>query len=55
MNDVRGARASIHLQYFSWSSDTVGQQLQAILTAKAAQGAEVRILYDPIGSFLMLR
>jgi cardiolipin synthase A/B len=39
MNDMSAARHSIHLQYF-----------RDILTAKARAGAQVRLLYDPIGS-----
>lgn len=52
--DLRGARASIHLQYFSWRSDAFGEALRGLLAAKAAEGVEVRVLYDPVGSLLML-
>lgn len=55
IQDIKGARSSIHLQYFSWGSDSLGEELKAILTAKAAEGVEVRVLYDPVGSFWMLR
>lgn len=53
--DMKAARRSIHLQYFSWNSDALADELLAILAAKVAQGVEVRILYDPLGSILMLR
>ena len=46
---IGAARSSIHLQYYSWASDAVGERLGAILKAKAAEGVEVRLLYDPIG------
>ena len=51
---IGAARSSIHLQYYSWASDAVGERLGAILKAKAAEGVEVRLLYDPIGSLRML-
>lgn len=54
IDDIRNARSFIHLQYFSWSSDAVGEELKSILLAKVAEGVEVRILYDPVGSFFML-
>lgn len=49
--DIEAARTSIHLQYYIWRPDALGERLLAILAAKAAQGVEVRILYDPVGSF----
>lgn len=48
------AEHSIHLHYYSWNADSFGDQLLGILTRKVAQGVEVRILFDPIGSFTML-
>jgi cardiolipin synthase len=50
MDDMRGARYSIHLQYFIWRADPFTEQLKEILTAKARSGVEVRLLYDPVGS-----
>ncbi len=55
MDDLRGARDSIHLQYYSWGSKWLGEELKALLLAKVAEGVEVRILYDPVGSLLMLK
>jgi cardiolipin synthase A/B len=54
IEDMKAARSSIHLQFFSWSSDSFGQKLKGILLAKAAEGVKVRLLYDPVGSFFML-
>jgi cardiolipin synthase A/B len=51
MDDLRAAKTSIHLQFFVWASDEVGQELKEIMLAKAAEGVEVRLLYDPVGSF----
>jgi cardiolipin synthase len=54
MDDIRAARQSVHLQFFIWASDEVGQALKPLLVAKAAEGVEVRLLYDPLGSFFRL-
>ncbi len=54
LEDLRAAQHSIHLEYYEWSSDPFTEQVKEILLAKAQQGVEVRILYDPVGSFVML-
>jgi cardiolipin synthase len=54
MDDLRKARRFVHLQTYSWASDKVGAELKGILLAKASEGVEVRVLYDPIGSLLRL-
>ncbi|MBY4892504.1 cardiolipin synthase [Rhodobacteraceae bacterium N5(2021)] len=48
------ANHSIHLHYYSWNADSFGDRVLNLLTKKVAQGVEVRILYDPIGSFTLL-
>jgi cardiolipin synthase len=50
MQDIEGARHSVHLQYFIWGADEFTDHLKALLIAKAKDGIEVRILYDPLGS-----
>ena len=50
IEDLRGARNSIHLQYFIWAVDPFTDGLRRILVEKAKAGVEVRLLYDPIGS-----
>ena len=52
--DIRNAKRSIHLQFFIWASDEVGEELKPLLLAKAAEGVEVRLLYDPLGSFFRM-
>jgi cardiolipin synthase len=49
--DLRAARQTIHLQYYIWRPDALGERLLELLAAKAAEGVEVRLLYDPVGSF----
>jgi cardiolipin synthase len=48
--DMEGAQASIHLQYYIWRADALGARLADLLARKAAEGVEVRLLYDPVGS-----
>lgn len=51
MEDMKAARHSIHHQYFIWGADPFTEDLKAIMIAKAREGIEVRLLYDPVGSF----
>ena len=45
------AEKSIHLQFFIIKSDETGKELKELLLKKAAQGLEVRVLYDAVGSY----
>ena len=55
VSDMRDATRSIHLLYYEWASDAFTEQVGDLLAEKAAQGVQVRILYDPVGSFTMLK
>ena len=55
MEDMKGARHSIHLQYFIWGADEFTECLKDVLKARARAGIEVRLLYDPLGSRAHLR
>src|SRR5690606_28201131 len=46
---------SIHLLYYEWASDAFTEEVGDLLAARVDAGVEVRILYDPVGSFTMLR
>jgi cardiolipin synthase len=48
--DIEGAHDHIHLEYFIWEQDELTARLCALLAEKVAQGVEVRVLYDWIGS-----
>jgi cardiolipin synthase len=50
MEDMSAAQRSIHLQYYIWRGDALGDRFKEILTAKARAGVDVRLLYDPLGS-----
>ena len=52
--DLRAARHSIHMEYFEWASDEIMQGFKQVLLAKAKEGVEVRVIYDPLGSFWLL-
>jgi cardiolipin synthase len=54
IEDLKGAERSIHLQYFIWADDPFTRELKDILIARAKSGVEVRLLYDPVGSFFKL-
>jgi cardiolipin synthase A/B len=54
MMDLRGAHSSIHLQYYSWADDSFTRHVKEVLVEKAQAGVDVRLLYDPVGSFLQL-
>lgn len=46
---IRGARKHVHLEYFIYRPDSTGQRLIELLTQKAKEGVEVRLLYDAMG------
>jgi cardiolipin synthase len=54
IEDLREAKQSIHLEYYEWSSDEFMQEIKRLLLDKVKEGVEVRVMYDPIGSFFML-
>jgi cardiolipin synthase len=54
IEDMKAAKHSIHMEYYEWSSDEFTEGIKQILLSKVQEGVEVRLLYDPIGSFFML-
>ena len=54
MEDLRQAQRTIYLQYYTWADDAFTRELKAILIERAANGVEVRLLYDPFGSLFRL-
>lgn len=47
---IRSARHSVHLEYFNFRNDSIGNELFDLLAEKAAEGVEVRALYDGFGN-----
>ena len=54
IKDIKQARHCIHLEYYIWAADEFTEQIKSLLIDKARAGVEVRLLYDPIGSFSAL-
>ena len=50
MKDLEKAERSINIEYFIIKKDHVGLELIDLLTKKASQGLEVRLLIDTLGS-----
>ena len=46
LEDLRQAESSIHIQYYIIKNDEVFQSIKEVLEEKAAQGVEVRVMYD---------
>ncbi|MCZ8541147.1 cardiolipin synthase [Psychrobacillus psychrodurans] len=50
IRDIEHAKDHIHIQYYIFRLDSLGQQIYQALLEKAKQGVKVRILYDDTGS-----
>lgn len=50
IEDMKKAKETIHMQYYIIRDDEVFHDICEVLKAKAAEGVEVRILYDGMGS-----
>ncbi|CAM4157226.1 cardiolipin synthase [Paenibacillus alkaliterrae] len=50
LRDIEAAQHHIHLIYYIVRDDELGRRLVKALAAKAAEGVEVKFLYDHIGS-----
>ncbi len=50
--DIENAQSSINLLYFIFRGDNLSKKLLQLLTKKAQEGVEVRLLYDEVGSLL---
>lgn len=51
IGDLEKAEKSIHLEYFIFRSDNIGNEIADILKSKSRKGIEVRILFDGVGCF----
>lgn len=50
IHDILAAKNHIHIQYYIFKLDNLGQRILNALKRKAKQGVKVRILYDEMGS-----
>jgi cardiolipin synthase len=50
LDAIRGAKQHIHMETFIFQPDATGKLFLEVLTHKAKEGVEVRLLYDAMGS-----
>lgn len=48
--DIRAAKSSINVEYYTIYDDQIGNQFMDLLIKKAKEGVQVRVLYDAWGS-----
>lgn len=48
--DIRQAKNHIHLLYYTFRSDEIGNRLKDLLISKVREGVEVCVIYDDVGS-----
>ncbi len=48
---IKNAKHHIHLEYYIFSNDNIGNQLKNILIEKSKEGVEVRVIIDDVGSW----
>lgn len=51
IEELEKAAHHIHLQYYIFLDDEVGNRVKEVLMRKACEGVEVRVLYDDVGSW----
>lgn len=51
IQDLEKARETIHMEFFIWRSDILGERIKDILIRKARSGVEVKLIFDGLGSF----
>jgi len=49
--ELEKATKHIHIQYYIFMDDDIGHKTRDILVRKAAEGVEVRLIYDDVGSW----
>ena len=49
IGDIRAARHHIHLEFYIWEDDRVGNLVLDELARKVAEGVQVRVVYDDVG------
>jgi cardiolipin synthase len=52
---IEQARRYVHLEFYIWRSDKVGDRIRDLLVRKAREGVDVRLLYDGFGSLWLGR
>jgi len=47
---IKNAKHHIHIEYYIYENDNIGEQLAQLLIQKAREGVQVRFIYDDFGS-----
>jgi len=50
INSLKAAKHHIHIEYYIFDDDVIGQQIKEVLIQKALEGVQVRFIYDDFGS-----
>lgn len=51
INDIKNAKHHIHMEFFIIRDDELGREIIKILGEKAAEGVEVRVIFDAAGTY----
>lgn len=51
LKEIAKATHHIHIQYYIFCDDVIGNKIKDALIAKAKEGVQVRVLYDDVGSW----
>ena len=54
IQDLKLAEKTIHMEYFIWRSDKLGERIKDVLIQKAKQGVEIRLIFDGVGSLMRI-
>ena len=50
-HDIDKATDHIHIEYYVWDDDVIGNQLKDLLIRKSAEGVKIRVIVDAVGSW----
>ena len=51
LSDIKAAQHHIHVQFYIFADDSVGQMVRDALVERARNGVKVRVVYDDVGCF----
>lgn len=53
LRDISRAKHHIHMEFFIFKNDSTGKRVKEMLMKKAAEGVEVRFIYDNVANWLV--
>lgn len=51
LEELENAVDHIHMEFYRWESDNIGNEIRTVLIRKAREGVKIRIIYDDVGSW----